>query len=278
MYLRLEFSVNLSQNKKMLLLQVEKAPDLCYDVKHLFRFCIKRHRIVRCKMKQKKVFYTEIAYLAGILTLAFGTALMEWADYGMSMVVAPAYLLYLKLSQYYPAFTFGMAEYVLQAFLLIVLSLVLRKFKLSYLFSFATALMYGFALDLFMLLVGSFSISGTGWRIAFFIGGMLVCAAGVSLLFHTYISPEAYELVVKELSAKFGWNISKVKTVYDCCSCIVGISMSFAFFGFGHFEGVKLGTIICALVNGWIIGQISMMLERGFEFKDAFPWRPVFDR
>ncbi|MDD3163055.1 MAG: DUF6198 family protein, partial [Sphaerochaetaceae bacterium] len=101
-------------------------------------------------MKQKKVFYTEIAYLAGILTLAFGTALMEWADYGMSMVVAPAYLFYLKLSQYYPAFTFGMAEYVLQAFLLIVLSLVLRKFKLSYLFSFATALMYGFALDLFM--------------------------------------------------------------------------------------------------------------------------------
>lgn len=233
---------------------------------------------MRCIVIRKKVFYTEIAYLAGILILAFGTALMEWADYGMSMVVAPAYLLHLKVSQSFPAFSFGMAEYVFQAFLLIALSLVLRKFKLSYLFSFATAVLYGFALDLSMMLVGSLSAGGEVWRIAFFIGGMFVCSAGVSLLFHAYISPEAYELVVKELSAKFNWNISKVKTFYDCCSCLAGVAMSFAFFGFGHFEGVKLGTILCAIVNGWIIGQISKWLESGFEFKDAFSWRPMFDR
>ena len=36
---------------------------------------------------------------------------------------------------------------------------------------------------------------------------------------------------VKELAAKKQWNISKVKTVYDCCSFLVGVGMSFAFFG-----------------------------------------------
>ena len=60
---------------------------------------------------KKTVFYTEAAYLLGIVLLAFGTSLMELADFGMSMIVAPAYLLHLKLSQILPFFSFGMAEY-----------------------------------------------------------------------------------------------------------------------------------------------------------------------
>lgn len=46
------------------------------------------------------MFYTEAAYFIGLVTLALGTALMERADFGMSMVVAPAYLVYLKVSEY----------------------------------------------------------------------------------------------------------------------------------------------------------------------------------
>ena len=60
-------------------------------------------------MKRQLVFSTELAYILGILTLALGTALMERADFGVSMVVAPAYLLHLKVSQFYLFFTFGTA-------------------------------------------------------------------------------------------------------------------------------------------------------------------------
>ena len=62
-------------------------------------------------MKTKKVFFSEIAYVLGIIILALGTALMERADFGLSMVVAPAYLLHLKISQYITVFSFGMSEY-----------------------------------------------------------------------------------------------------------------------------------------------------------------------
>ena len=82
----------------------------------------------------KRTFYTEMAYIIGIVTLAFGTALMERADFGMSMVVAPAYLIYLKISDYLNWFSFGMAEYCFQAFLIIVLVIILRGFKRKYLF------------------------------------------------------------------------------------------------------------------------------------------------
>lgn len=63
----------------------------------------------------KRTFYTEAAYAAGLFALALGTALMERADFGMSMVVAPAYLLHLKVSQTLGWFSFGMAEFCFQA-------------------------------------------------------------------------------------------------------------------------------------------------------------------
>ena len=87
----------------------------------------------------KRRFFTEAAYAFGIVALALGTALMERADYGMSMVVAPAYLVHLKVSQYLGWFSFGMAEYCLQALLIIVLALVMHHFSRRYLFSFITA-------------------------------------------------------------------------------------------------------------------------------------------
>ena len=75
---------------------------------------------------KKKVFYTVMAYALGIVILALGTALMEKANFGMSMVVAPAYLLHLKISQTLPFFSFGMAEYTLQAAILLLLGLAMR--------------------------------------------------------------------------------------------------------------------------------------------------------
>ena len=228
-------------------------------------------------MIQKKPFYTELAYIAGILLLALGTAFMARADFGMSMVVAPAYLLHLKISQIYPFYTFGMSEYVLQAVLLVVLAFFMGRFRKSYLFSFATAVFYGFALDGCMALVGLIPPTGTAGRVVFFILGMLIGALAISLFFHSYLPPEAYELFVKEVAEKGGWSITRTKTTYDIVSCIVSVLMSFAFFGFGHFEGVKAGTFISALLNGWLIGHFGTFLEQHLDFKDAMPWRNFFE-
>ena len=224
----------------------------------------------------KKIFYTELAYVVGLITLALGTALMEYADLGMSMVVAPAYLIYLKVSQILSWFTFGMAEYCFQALLIIVLSVILMQFKYKYLFSFATAFIYGNVLDLIMRIIGMIPKSGNSQRLIFYLVGMIICALGVSLLFHTYITPEAYELYVKEIAEKTHKDIHIIKTIYDCCSCLIALIMSFAFFGFGVFEGVKFGTFFCSLINGWLIGKCSKLLENMFKFKDALNLKEKF--
>lgn len=227
-------------------------------------------------MKKRFVLYSEAAYILGLVILALGTALMEKANFGMSMVVAPAYLLHLKLSQHLPFFSFGMAEYVLQGVILVLLAIGMRRFKRAYLFSFVTAVLYGFALDAMLALAAPLGADGYALRTLWYVLGMVVCSLGVALLFHTYIAPEVYELFVKEMAEKTGKPISVVKTAYDCVSCAIAVVMSFALFGFGRFEGVKLGTILCALVNGFIIGAISAWLDRTFETRDALKLRRLF--
>lgn len=133
----------------------------------------------------KRTFSTELAYVFGIVFVARGVVLMEKADFGVSMVVAPAYLLYRWLSPVWSFVTFGMAEYCLQVVLLLAMCLLLR-FRASYLFSFVTAVVYGFVLDAFMLL-GAALPAGSVWlRVIYYALGMFFCAAGVSAMFHTY--------------------------------------------------------------------------------------------
>ena len=80
---------------------------------------------------KKTTFYTEAAYVIGIVLLALSTALMEKASFGVSMVVAPAYILHLKISEFLPFFSFGMAEYTLQAVILLMMIAILKKAKLE---------------------------------------------------------------------------------------------------------------------------------------------------
>ncbi len=225
----------------------------------------------------KRKLCTELAYVFGIAFVAFGVMLMEKADFGVSMVVAPAYLLYRWLSPAWSFFTFGMAEYCLQAFLLLIMVLITRQFRLSYLFSFVTAVIYGFVLDGFMALGTMLPIDMLWQRIMYYCLGMLFCSAGVSAMFHTYISPEVYELFVKEVSAHFHININKFKTIYDCISCAIGVLLSFLVFGLWHFEGVKWGTALCAVINGSIIGCFSVFYEKHWSFYDRFNWRKYFE-
>ena len=58
--------------------------------------------------------------------------------------------------------------------------------------------------------------------------------------------------------------------------CLTGAWRSFAFFGMWHFEGVKLDTIVCALLNGWLIGRCSRIYEKIFDFQDRLSLRKFF--
>ncbi len=226
---------------------------------------------------KKPVFYTELAYLAAMLLNSMGNALMEKSDLGINMVVAPVYLTHLKLVDQLPFFTFGFAEKVFQAALILITMLLVRRVKLADLFSFGTAFLYGTLLDVMMGIVAPLPNNTLAMRVALFAGGVLLCGVGVSLIFRSYISPEGYELIVKETTRRYHLDLGKFKLLYDCGSLAAGVVLSFAFFGFGRFEGVKLGTVVYALVNGPLIALCTRLLDKLFVFKDAFALRGFFE-
>ena len=224
----------------------------------------------------KKVFYTEAAYLVGLVLLAVGAMFMEKSDFGVSMILAPAYILYRWLNPLWSWFSFGVASYCYQAILLAGMSLALRRFRISYLLSFVTAFLFGLVLDAAMAICHGLPTDAFWQRAVYYGLGVVLGAAGVSMMFRTYLPPEAYELLVKEVSAHLGCDIHRCKLVYDCVSCAVSILMSFAIFGVGQFVGVKWGTPLCALVNGVVISLFSRLYQSLWEFRDALPWRPFF--
>ena len=44
----------------------------------------------------------------------------------------------------------------------------------------------------------------------------------------------------------------------------------------GVTPGGKWGTILCALINGYVIGRFSAFYEKHWTFCDRFPWRKYF--
>lgn len=222
----------------------------------------------------------EIAYLLGILCMAAGVACVSASNFGYSMIVAPAYLLFAKLGG---MISFGTAEYLFQGLLLILMCLCVRKFRVQYLFSFVTAVVYGCTFDLMLWIVGTIPSEGLLSRILLFAVGTGFISISVALFVRTYLAPEVYELFVRELAVVYAIPFGRVKLSYDCISCVFSIVLSVVLFGAGVFadfsfaalgeailsgyvlEGIGIGTVVAALVNGPLITLCGKWLDTHFE-------------
>ncbi len=220
---------------------------------------------------KKLTFYTEAAYIVGLVMLAFGTALMTRGGFGMSMVVAPAYILHLKLSQIWQFFTFGVSEYLLQAVIILLMMLILKKVRLIYLLTFVTTVIYGLLLDASLLILPEIESGAYVIRTVFYIGGILMCTAAIAFLFKTYFPPAAYEVFVKNISKRFNIKLFTFKTIFDCSFCIMAVIMSFLLLG--RLEGIGIGTVICALIYGTLIGLFTKLFDNIWVFSDKFNFK-----
>ena len=217
----------------------------------------------------KLKIHSETLYFAAIVLLAFSVAMLTAANFGISMIVAPAYILSLKTG----FLTFGQAEYVLQAGLFIVFCLVMRKFKAVYLSSFVTCLIYGAVLDLWRLLpIFNPNVTVPGsmpmpLRIVMF--GILLTSLSIACFFKTYLYPQVYDFFVKGVSAKFHIKRSFFKTCFDLSCLAVGSAMTLLFFG--KFVGISFGTLFMALINGTVIGFFGRLLDKVLDVTPFFP-------
>ena len=224
-------------------------------------------------MKEKKFSVpSEIAYLASVLLLSFAVAMVASANFGVSMVVAPAYIVSLRVD----ALTFGQSEYIVQAILFAALCVILKKVRLPYFFSFATCLIYGAVLDLWRKVIPVFNPTVTPpgsmafWlRCLLFGGGMLLTAFSVALFYRTYLYPQVYDFFVKAVCERYPLDRNKFKIGFDATCLLIAVALTLLFFH--GFHGIGVGTLIMTALNGLLIGLFGKFFDRFFRFPALFP-------
>lgn len=205
----------------------------------------------------------ELIYVLAVLVLSFATAMLAAADLGLSMVVAPAYIVSLKAG----ILTFGQAEYVVQGILFVLFCILMRRVRLMYFFAFVSGLIYGAVLDFWRMMIPHFNpelfAPGTlpvGIRVFYFIIGYLLNSLGVALYFKTYFYPQVYEFFVKGISGRFGISLSKFKIRFDMSCLAIALILSLALFH--GLVGIGVGTVALAFGNGPLIGFYGRWMEK----------------
>lgn len=222
--------------------------------------------------KKKLTVPSELAYLVAIVMLAFSIALQAISDFGVSMIVAPAYVLSRKI----PFLTFGLAEYAVEGLLLIVFCICMRKVRAVWLTSLLTTVIHGAVLDGWRALVPFLNEDVTPpgslplWEsILLFAAAIILTAFAIAIAFRVYLYPEVYDLFVKGLSKHFGVHRIHFKIVYDLASLVVAVALSLILFG--DLVGIGVGTVVLAFINGTAIGLAGKILDCTVVFRPLLP-------
>ena len=211
----------------------------------------------------------EAAWILGILLCALGVALCTKADFGLSMIAAPPYILHLKMVQYFSWWSQGTSEYIWQGILLILMCIILRRFKVKYLLCFATAVLFGFALDgWFLLFGGNGAYDSMAVRIFCFAAGEVITALAIAFYFKTDMPLQIYELLVTQIADQWKLTTARVKQANDILMFVLSIALALILTG--GFNGVGIGTVVITLVNALLIGMFSKLLDRIFAFEPRF--------
>ena len=222
-------------------------------------------------MKKIKI-YSEVVYIIAQLGLTFAVAVLAAADFGVSVVAAPAYI----ISARFNCFTFGEWSYIVQGVLFVAFCIAVKRIRPIYLVSFLTCVIYGYALDMWRaiipLLNPEVTIPGsmdTWVRIVMFIIGELLTAFTVMLFLRSYIYPQVCDLFVKGVAQKYNFNQVKFKRVYDAVCLVVSVALSLVLLG--SFVGVGWGTVVIALATGPLIGVFGKWYDKHVETVALFP-------
>lgn len=228
--------------------------------------------------KKKISRASELLWLFGIIFVALGVAICNKANLGVSMIAAPAFVIYEAVSPVFGGFSVGMTEYIIQGLMLIVMCLIVRKFNWRYLLAFAVAVLYGYVLDFFLWLVGGLTVDVIWLRWVMLIVGDLITGFGVACFFRTYMPLEVYELFVAEVASAFKISISKVKSAFDITLLVISVVLAFLLFGdfdvktigYNSFHNIGLGTLVTTIINAPIISFMGKIIDKVFEATPRF--------
>lgn len=187
-----------------------------------------------------------IFLLVGLFVNGLGVSFITKAGLGTSPITSIPYTLSLGFTP-----TVGMFTLVFNIFLIILQVILLRRnFQLQNLLQLPIIALFSFFIDLTMSLLGFMQPETYAMKVVSLIVGCLILGFGVFMEMVANVAMLPGEATVRVVSDVFSTDFGKTKIAFDSSMTVIAAILSFIMFK--HLDGVREGTIVAAILVGFI--------------------------
>lgn len=187
-----------------------------------------------------------IFLLAGLFASGLGVSFITKTGLGTSPITSIPYTLSLGFTP-----TVGMFTLVFNIFLVILQVILLRRnFQLQNLLQLPIIALFSFFIDLTMSLLGFMQPETYAMKVVSLIVGCLILGFGVFMEMVANVAMLPGEATVRAVSDVFSTDFGKTKIAFDSSMTVIAAILSFIMFR--HLDGVREGTIVAAILVGFI--------------------------
>lgn len=187
-----------------------------------------------------------IFLLVGLFVNGLGVSFITKAGLGTSPITSIPYALSLGFTP-----TVGMFTLVFNIFLVILQVILLRRnFQLQNLLQLPIIALFSFFIDLTMSLLGFMQPETYAMKVVSLIVGCLILGFGVFMEMVANVAMLPGEATVRAVSDVFSTDFGKTKIAFDSSMTVIAAILSFIMFR--HLDGVREGTIVAAILVGFI--------------------------
>ncbi len=214
-------------------------------------------------MSKKEIFRRYLVFILGLFFAGIGVAFTKHSDLGVSPISSVANVMSIK----FPVMTLGSWLIIWNCVLIVAQVLILRRnFKLYQLFQIPLSFLFGWFTDFGMWIASFLPVPNYIVKFAMLLLGIVVLSFGVSLSVIADVIMNSGEALVKAISDTIQREFGYVKVVFDVTCVLVAVVLSVIFFQ-GKIVGTREGTIISALLTGFVVKFITKHI-RGFVMND----------
>ena len=195
-----------------------------------------------------------LIFLVGLFVNSLGVSLITKANLGTSPISSIPYVLSLNFP-----FTLGNFTIFFSIFLIVLQLIILRKnFKLEHILQIPVSIIFGYFIDLTMILFSWVNPEAYIMKIVYLIIGCLILGIGVYMEVLADVVMLPGESFVRAIALTWKTNFGTTKICFDVSMSVIAAALSFVFAG--RLAGVREGTVIAALLVGFIARFIGKKL------------------
>ena len=195
-----------------------------------------------------------LIFLVGLFVNSLGVSLITKANLGTSPISSIPYVLSLNFP-----FTLGNFTIFFSIFLIVLQLIILRKnFKLEHILQIPVSIIFGYFIDLTMILFSWVNPEAYIMKIVYLLIGCLILGVGVYMEVLADVVMLPGESFVRAVVLTWKTNFGTTKICFDVSMSVIAAVLSFVFAG--RLDGVREGTVIAALLVGFIARLIGKKL------------------